>query len=237
MAWFLQEVLDGSLSNLWVTAPNRRYSARFWTDNWTPYGSLRLYLTSPGSSSLGIPAQATVASLFRNNTWMIPPWYRSVWNKSGIPRHNFLAWLFVLNRCPTKDHILGWGLQADPSCVLCNSAAESRNHLFFDFSFAWHLWESCSVRCGIIPQRRWERVMDQLQLLSLNSTKSTLLRICWQGCMYWTWTERNARIHRQIFRSPDSIFRLLGRQIRNRILSLRDSSPTLSSSLMQTCLV
>nr|VDC89665.1 unnamed protein product [Brassica oleracea] len=165
------------------------------------------------------------------------PWYRSVWNKSGIPRHNFLAWLFVLNRCPTKDRILGWGLQADPSCVLCNSAAESRNHLFFDFSFAWHLWESCSVRCGIIPQRRWERVMDQLQLLSLNSTKSTLLRICWQGCMYWTWTERNARIHRQIFRSPDSIFRLLGRQIRNRILSLRDSSPTLSSSLMQTCLV
>ncbi|KAF3582478.1 hypothetical protein DY000_02033675 [Brassica cretica] len=169
------------------------HTGRFWTDNWTPYGSLRLYLTSPGSSSLGIPAQATVASLFRNNTWMIPParseaqvnvhallttiqlsdtedhyeweidgrlhqryntgliygklcedgisvpWYRSVWNKSGIPRHNFLAWLFVLNRCPTKDRILGWGLQADPSCVLRNSAAESRNHLFFDCSFAWHL--------------------------------------------------------------------------------------------------
>ena len=173
VAWFIQEVLDGSLSNLWVTAPNRRYSwqvnkllklstliygfiklrvqngltARFWTDNWTPYGSLRLYLTSSGSSSLGIPTQATVASLFRNNTWMIPParseaqvnvhallttiqlsdtedhyeweidgrlhqryntgliygklcedgisvpWYRSVWNKSGIPRHNFLACL------------------------------------------------------------------------------------------------------------------------------------------------
>lgn len=145
--------------------------------------------------------------------------------------------LLVLNRCPTKDRILGWGLQADPSCVLCNSATESRNHLFFDCSFAWHLWESCSVRCGIIPERRWERVMDQLQLLSLNSTKSTLLRICWQGCMYWTWTERNARIHRQIFRSPDSIFRLLGRQIRNRILSLHDSSPTLSPSLMQTWLV
>lgn len=72
VAWFKEEILDGSLSNLWVTAPNRRNSTRFWTDNWSSYGSLRSYLASPGGSSLGISMQATVASLFRNNNWMIP---------------------------------------------------------------------------------------------------------------------------------------------------------------------
>lgn len=30
-------------------------------------------LLTPGSSFLGIPAQATLAALHRNNTWMIPP--------------------------------------------------------------------------------------------------------------------------------------------------------------------
>lgn len=316
VAWFIEEILDGSLSNLWIKAPSRRYSwqvnkllklsslifgfiklrvqngltARFWTDNWTPFGALRSYFASSDVSSLGISADATVASLFIHGNWIIPParseaqvnihalltmielnenadyyewevdgcisqrysaclvygklceagisvtWYRSVWNRSGIPRHSFLAWLFVLNRCPTRDGILGWGLQTDPSCVLCNLAAESRDHLFFDCGFAWHLWETCSMRCGFILERLWGRVLEQLQALNQKSATSTLLRICWQGCLYRTWTERNARIHRRIFTSPDSIFRLLDRQIRNRILSLRDQNPALSSSLMQTWL-
>lgn len=29
-------------------------------------------------------------------------WFQSVWNKGGIPKHSFLTWFFVLNRCPTK---------------------------------------------------------------------------------------------------------------------------------------
>lgn len=249
MAWFREEILEGSLSNLWITAPNRRYSwqvnkllklsslifgfiklrvengvtARFWTDNWSPYGTLRSYLVSKGGSFLGISLQATVASLFRDDNWMLPParseahvnihahlttislnenedyyeweidgsitqrystgkvygklceagisvpWYHSVWNRCGIPRHNFLAWLFVLNWCPTRDRIWGWGLQTDPSCVLCNSAPECRNHLFFDSRFTWHLWEICSLRCGFTPERSWERVLLQLQLLNLKS--------------------------------------------------------------------
>lgn len=98
MAWFREEILEGSLSNLWITAPNRRYSwqvnkllklsslifgfiklrvengvtARFWTDNWSPYGTLRSYLVSKGGSFLGISLQATVASLFRDDNWMLP---------------------------------------------------------------------------------------------------------------------------------------------------------------------
>lgn len=69
VAWFKEEVLNGDLSNLWTTAPNRRFSwqvnkllklspliykwihpkvsiglsCRFWTDNWSPFGSLRVF--------------------------------------------------------------------------------------------------------------------------------------------------------------------------------------------------
>lgn len=313
VAWFKEEVLDGCLSNLWIIAPSRRFSwqvnkllklsqslygwiklrvengrsCRFWTDNWSPYGDLRSYLGINGDSGLGIPLDATLASLHRGNHWRIPParsenlvnihvlltattltdsqdyyawevdgkksstystgivyeqlsdagtlvsWLYSVWNKGGIPRHNFLAWLFVLNRCPTKDRILGWGLQTSPTCVLCNCFPESRNHLFFDCHYAWSIWGTLASRCGVQPERSWDRVLGQLQAQSRNSLTGTLLRLCWQACIYWTWTERNSRLHQQTFRTPESVSRTLVRQITDRISSLRDSNPAVASSLMQ----
>lgn len=262
-------------------------SCRFWSDNWSPFGPLLSYLNITGDSGLGIPSEATLASLYHDNRWWFPParsetlvnihillttttlnnsedfyewevdgkrsctystgivyeklcdagisvpWFYSIWNKGGIPRHSFLAWLFVLNRCPTKDRIIGWGLNASPTCVLCSLSAESRNHLFFDCSFAWNLWGSLGLRCGVQPERTWDRVMTQLQSVSRRSPKGILLRLCWQACIYWTWTEKNGRLHRQIFRSTDCISRLVERQIKDRISSFRDSNPAVSSRLMQ----
>lgn len=231
VAWFKEEVLNGDLSNLWTTTPNRRFSwqvnkllklspliyqwihlkvanglsCRFWTDHWSPFGRLRDFLQLGARSSLGIADVATLASLSNNNTWLLPParseaqvqlqsylttitlteendsyewviegtlyqkysigivyrklrvqgqpvsWNAIVWNKGGIPRHSFLTWLFVLNRCPTRDRILGWGLQTSPLCLLCNVMPESRNHLFFDCHFSWGLWGTLAPRCGITP--------------------------------------------------------------------------------------
>lgn len=59
------------------------------------------------------------------------PWEKAVWIKGGILKQSFLTWLFVLNRCPTRDRLLNWGLNTDPSCLLCNLQPESRNHIFF----------------------------------------------------------------------------------------------------------
>ncbi|KAH0943089.1 hypothetical protein HID58_002726, partial [Brassica napus] len=72
-----------------------------------------------------------------------------------------------------------------------------------------------------------------LSFVDRNSTKGMLIRLCWQACIYWIWMERNARLHRQTFHSTDSIARNLDRQIKDRILSFRDSNPSSSSRLMQ----
>lgn len=259
VAWFIEEVLHGSLNNLWTTGPNRRHSwqvnkllklsssiyswiklrvqnglsCRFWSDNWSPFGPLRSYLSIGGNSTLGIQDQATLASLFSDNNWLLPPWFNTVWNKGGIPRHSFLSWLFVLNRCPTKDRTIRWGHQTSPTCLLCNQSDESRDHLFFMCPYSWSLWGSLAPRCAIQPERSWDRVLTQIQSTGGTSTKGMLLRLCWQACIYWTWMERNGRLHRQIFRSTDSIVRLLDRQIKDRILSFRSTNPSSSSRMMQ----
>lgn len=141
--------------------------------------------------------------------------------------------MFVLNRCPTKDRIIRWGHQTSPTCLLCNRSDESRDHLFFMCHYSWSLWGSLAPRCGVQPQRAWDLVLTQIQSIGRNSTKGILLRLCWQGCVYWTWMERNARLHRQIYRSPETIERLLDRQIKDRILSYRQTNPSSSSRLMQ----
>ncbi|XP_048599924.1 uncharacterized protein LOC125580028 [Brassica napus] len=46
-------------------------SCRFWSDNWSPYGKLHDYLDA-GRSQLGIPKNATLASLQRNGSWQLP---------------------------------------------------------------------------------------------------------------------------------------------------------------------
>ncbi|KAF3533115.1 hypothetical protein DY000_02043910 [Brassica cretica] len=313
VAWFVEEVLQGSLNNLWTTPPNRRFSwqinkllklssliyqcikmrvsngltCRFWTDNWSSLGSIRQFLQLGASSSLGIPELATLASLQINGAWQLPParseaqvqihavltminlndgedhyeweidgqkterysigqvydhlrtqlphvqWHQTVWNKSGIPRHSFLSWLFVLNRCPTRDRIISWGLATSPLCLLCNLEPESRNHLFFYCSYTWGIWSLLIRRCDLQPERIWSRVLEQLHGLNPRSPIGKLSLICWQACLYWSWTERNTRLHRQTFTSSQSLTRRIDRQIKDKILSLRSANPASSSIMMQ----
>lgn len=314
VAWFKTEVLHGDLSNYWIVKTNPKFSwlanklikmrdevyawikmrigngrkCRFWTDNWSPFGSLEKYLSRPMHSRLGISATATLSELFSDGHWLLPParteqllqvqihlttislvdeddhyewvlndartkrysigevyrklrneeeeavpWAKIVWINAGIPKHSFLTWLFVLNRCPTRDRLLSWGLQTDSACLLCNTGAESRDHLFFQCRYTWDLWQIIAVKCGLIPERDWNGSISQLQQLQGNRIRKRLTYIGWQAAIYWSWNERNNRLHRRQFKTVDSLFRLLDRQIKDKILSMRQSNPINSSRLMQ----
>ncbi|CAH2064195.1 unnamed protein product [Thlaspi arvense] len=204
-------------------------NTRFWIDNWCAMGSMSTFLASESSRQVGIPRDATLASLWRSGAWHLPParserqvsyqlqlsllnlspdtedtyqwwiddhaknnyntgsiysaiieqypsvpWSRIIWFSQRIPKHSFLAWLVVLNRCPTRDRMRECGLQVDPLSVLCNSAAESRDHLFFD-----------------------------------------------------------CPIHRSSFKPVHVLIRQIHQLIRNRASSLRPSNPPLASALLQ----
>ncbi|CAA7014934.1 unnamed protein product [Microthlaspi erraticum] len=146
---------------------------------------------------------------------VVVPWKKIIWNVGGIPKHSFLAWLFLLNRCPTRDRIIGWGLQSDPQCLLCNSGFESRDHLLFDCPVSWSIWNLMAARCNIRPARMWTESMEQMTTLSSGKLWNRLTLIAWQASIYWIWHERNQRLHRQIFSSVDTIMVLINRQIRN----------------------
>ena len=313
VAWFKTEILSGNLSNFWTVKPNRKYSwltnklikmrdvmftwiklkiesgrdCRFWTDNWYPEGKICELMTGGRRTRLGIRQDATIASLYDNGHWLLPParsenqvsilaflsgltistaddfyvweidrivsakyttglvyqklrgdythipWTKAVWIKGGIPKHCFMVWLVVLNRCPTRNRLQSWGLQTDTNCLLCGLHPESRDHLYFDCPYSWELWSTTATRFTLNPLRTWDRSLSQMHTLSGNRFRRRLLLLAWQAIIYWVWAERNSRLHRHTFRSPDVLLRLVDCQIKDRINSLREVNPTTCSQLLQ----
>ena len=312
VAWFKEVILKGSISNYWTTKPSSSFSwlankllklkdtvfpliklriqnglsARFWFDNWSPFGKLYDYLNG-SSSRLGISLNATVGSLITNGIWPIPParseeqlqlqtylttlqlngepdyyewelgvptasrystgetynylrpqrprvrWVDVVWTKRGIPRHNFHLWLVLQDRIPTRDRLISWGLQVSPSCLLCNTANESRDHLFQDCSFSFNLWTQLARKLRLSPLRNWDATLGQMIALPKGKPPTLLSYLAWQAMIYWLWNERNARLHSNTFRSVDTIYTTIYRQLKNKIQSSRPSNPTMSSAMMQ----
>lgn len=159
------------------------------------------------------------------------PWFKTVWNPWGIPKHSFLMWLFVLNRCPTRDRLINWGLPTAPNCLLCNALAESRDHLFFQCPFAWSVWSTVAAKCNLTPLPTWNQTMLALQSLRCARPQKILTLLACQATVYLLWTERNNRLHRQVFRSSDSIVSFVSTTIRTKIASMREASPALSYSM------
>ncbi|XP_009151176.1 uncharacterized protein LOC103874501 [Brassica rapa] len=249
-------------------------------------GNLYSYLNA-GSSRLGIPRSASVASLYCNGRWLLPsahtdaqvslqihlttitlsqsndyyewvmegrarskynmgevytylkgeqplvPWAKVVWNSYGIPRHSFHTWLVLLDRCPTRDRMIRWGIAVDPTCLLCNGHPESRNHLYFECSYTFSIWEVIARRCQVQALVGWESTLQQLQSLRSNKDLNRLTLLAVQATIYWIWNERNARLHRQTYKSSDTLISTIDKQIRNKLLSFRQTNPRASSAMMQ----
>lgn len=96
-------------------------------------------------------------------------WHTLIWIKKGIPKHCSLAWVMLLNRSPTRDRLLSWGLQIEHLCLLCNSSSESRNHLYFDCPFSLAVWSHFANRLNIsISSTAWDDVTHSLLSLSIS---------------------------------------------------------------------
>lgn len=108
------------------------------------------YSWEPDNSPMQSYSTGFIYSLLRRPKPLVH-WADVAWISPGITKHSFITWLFVLDRCPTKDHIQRWGLPVDTTCYLCNSATESRNHLMFCCPFSWIVWSEIARRCQLSP--------------------------------------------------------------------------------------
>lgn len=82
-----------------------------------------------------------------HETWLLSrqeraevDWAKGVWFTHSTPKFSFVTWLAMLNRLSTLDRVATWNRGIDTTCVLCKTAAEKRDHLFFQCSYSTMIW-------------------------------------------------------------------------------------------------
>ncbi|XP_013623829.1 PREDICTED: uncharacterized protein LOC106329721 [Brassica oleracea var. oleracea] len=217
-------------------------STRFWFDNWTPLGKLYTALDA-GTSRLGIPKMATVASLFIGGSWNLP--FARTDAQLALQIHltmvtlsdqeDHYEWMIegkTRMRYKTGemyDYLKGVQQMVPWAKVIWISYGIPR-HSFLSCA---DVWRRIAHRCQLQPLTVWEDIILQLQRLPRDRDSRRLILLALQATVYWIWTERNTRLHQQLFKTPETVFSTIDKQIRNILQSFRNANPRASSAMTQ----
>ena len=145
-------------------------------------------------------------------------WHKLVWFNLNMPKHAFIAWLAMLNRLPTKDRLMVWGMEMEGNCVFCGEQ-ETRSQLFFGCSFSQEVWSEVLRMSGL--NRRvmcWEQELEWARKrLKGKALISILMRAAWNAHIYHIWKERNSRIFAQKAATGEQVLKLIKHDIRFRL--------------------
>lgn len=149
-------------------------------------------------------------------------WTKSVWFKGAIPKHAFNMWVSHLNRLPTRQRLVAWGICASADCCLCASHIESRDHLLISCSFSTVIWRLIFNRlCPALPiSTTWAELLSWTRCAS-TSAPSLLRKVAAQASVFHIWKQRNNAYHNSQFIPPVTIFKLIDRDVRNIITARR----------------
>jgi hypothetical protein len=119
---------------------------------------------------------------------------RAIWKSKSLPKLKVFVWLLFKDRLNTRDIILRrhWHLDSGPSCILCSDQTlETRDHLFFDCTFAKECWTICQITWDLsLP------ITDRFI-----ASRATFAGPCFMeifACASWNiWKERNNYIFNQ----------------------------------------
>ncbi|XP_048622705.1 uncharacterized protein LOC125591863 [Brassica napus] len=211
-------------------------SARFWHNNWTSHGPL-IDLTGPrGPEVTGLHVDAVVAEALRDGNW---------WLSRSRSRNRLIT--MIRDSLPDAnpisssevDDIYLWkpgnrvasisfstadtwdarraSFQVPPTCILCNKAAETRKHPFFDCSYSSEVWVFFCSRLSINPPVLFEDGLRWLRNPSPEEFVKLIVKLVYQAALYSIWKERNARIHNQISHPAQAVILEMKQTVQARL--------------------
>lgn len=190
--------------------------------SWPPCSSNQDILLWNGSPNFSVKA-AWEYIRNRNNTITS---HKVIWFSGHIPRHSFILWLAFKNRLGTADRITNRGVTTSGVCVLCKSACETHNHLFFKCPFATQVWEAIAVKTLVCwPSLSLQRIITwaSTHLISKDNFQHLIGRLAIAATVYAIWYERNSRIFQNTARPRPKIIKEILNQIRERLLFINSS--------------
>ncbi|KAL1214985.1 hypothetical protein V5N11_011501 [Cardamine amara subsp. amara] len=198
---------------------------------------LQMYLTTievplhsgPDDEFFWFTSEREFSSFNAQSTWndlrprdSTKDWTPKIWFKGATPRHAFNMWIVHLDRLPTRQRLLAWGLHITSECCLCSTHEESIDHLLLRYEYSESVWHLALSRLRMPPSTfiTWNAMIDWSSL-SFYSSPSLLRRLVSQNVVYLLWQERKNMLHNQTTTTPEQLFRVLDRSIRDTILARR----------------
>ncbi|XP_039006662.1 uncharacterized protein LOC120134275 [Hibiscus syriacus] len=130
--------------------------------------------------------------------------------------------MVILDKLPTRDRLIRFGVVNDDACVVCGSSMKSRNHLFADCSYAKNVWNVVLGLCGIHSiADSWDQRLNWLVVsMKGKSLRTRILKLAWTGFLYHVWEERNFRLFRGISRSSEDTVKRIKEAVKIKLYSL-----------------
>ena len=120
------------------------------------------------------------------------------------------------------DRIAKWSQGVDTICVLCKSADEDRDHLFFTCSYSSQVWENLAR--GIMGDsytNLWSSIIPLLTVRGMERRKRFCLRYAFQVAVYALWRERNRVKHGEKLMPWTVLRKILDKGVRNKLSILQ----------------
>lgn len=149
-------------------------------------------------------------------------WTEAIWFSGHIPSQAFHMWVAQLNRLPTRDRTSTWDPGTSTVCLLCNQYDECRDHLLLRCSFSEQVWNMVIRHLGYSPLlfHTWTALISWLDLKD-STCPLILRRLAVHTTVTRLWFERNNRLHNNLCSTPQVIFKLIDRTLRNILLAKR----------------
>ncbi|XP_022042083.1 uncharacterized protein LOC110944745 [Helianthus annuus] len=167
-------------------------------------------------------------------------WVNMVWFKQCIPKHSFHIWLVIRNKLKTQDRLSVWEAGSETNlklmcCPLCCFDRDSRDHLFFECSFAAQVWNNVRTMTNMEHVNgEWSDIMTWMeQNVSLKKPDNVISRLVVAAASYFVWQERNNRLFTRRQRTALVVAQEIITTVRMRILNFKFKRRFEKRSLME----
>ena len=144
----------------------------------------------------------------------------------------FMVWLAFRDRLSTGDRMKNWGIEQ--CCMLCGERNENRYHLFFACPFSFTVWLNIAGKLmGSAITLDWNDTVASLFQPDRSWLNHVLRRMVFQTVLYSVWKEQNSWRHGGVWVMTEKLTRIIDKQIRNWISSLRYTKDHLLEGMMR----
>lgn len=132
-------------------------------------------------------------------------------------------WIAQLDRIPMRSRLERWGVTNASNCPVCLFGIETRDHILLTCGYSSEIWRLVLPRLASpnVCFMNWTKLLSWIKEPASGNV-SILKKIATQSTVYHIWRQRNNILHNQVLIPPNTVFRIIDRELRNILLGRRD---------------